>query len=185
MSIDYVKLSRTVSHALRHEPGAYGLTLDSQGWVSVDHLLGALRNNDPLWQALTERDLTEMIGRSAKVRHEIAGNRIRALYGHSTSDPLLREPSRPPDVLFHGTDPVAAQAIQAQGLKPMARQNVHLSLDRETARQVGVRKNAHPVILRIQADQAYHSGVSFYEGNSLVWLADYVPAVFISVVTDG
>src|SRR5947209_10411353 len=35
------RLSKTISHALRHKPADYGLTLDSEGWVPVPALLAA------------------------------------------------------------------------------------------------------------------------------------------------
>jgi putative RNA 2'-phosphotransferase len=182
VKIDHTNLGRTVSHALRHEPGVYGLTLDAQGWVCIADLLRALRESDAQWAALCEADLSEMVRKSAKVRHEIEGGRIRALYGHSTPEPLGREANRPPSILFHGTSPVAAEEIRVQGLKPMSRQKVHLSVDEETALQVGRRKSPTPVILRIAAEQASQNGVQFYQGNDSVWLADSVPAEFISLV---
>lgn len=177
-----MSLSRTVSHALRHEPGAYGLTLDAQGWVDIADLLRALQERNAQWAALSEADLSEMVRSSAKIRHEIEGDRIRALYGHSTPEPLAREPNHPPSFLFHGTSPVAAEEIRVQGLKPMSRQKVHLSVDEETALQVGRRKSPSPVILRIAAEQASQNGVQFFQGNDSVWLADSVPAEFVSLV---
>lgn len=44
---DLPKLSRAVSHALRHEPWLYELELDGEGWTSVDDLLQALRGGVP------------------------------------------------------------------------------------------------------------------------------------------
>jgi RNA:NAD 2'-phosphotransferase (TPT1/KptA family) len=34
----YNELSKAVSHALRHEPSAYGLVPDARGWVKVQDL---------------------------------------------------------------------------------------------------------------------------------------------------
>ena len=91
MKIDHTNLSRTVSHALRHEPGAYGLTLDAQGWVGIADLLRALRDTNAEWEGVSEADIGEMVRRSSKVRHEIEGDRIRALYV-----PAAGGPGRPP-----------------------------------------------------------------------------------------
>lgn len=66
-----------------------------------------------------------------------------------------------------------------EGLKPMNRQYVHLSADREMATQVGQRKDKEPVILQIRAGDAQRQGIVFYKGNGRVWLADFVPAGFI------
>lgn len=62
----------------------------------------------------------------------------------------------------------------------MGRQYVHLSVDRETAYLVGKRKDPSPVLLVVRAEQASNEGCNFYQGNDAVWLADSVPARFIS-----
>ena len=36
-------ISRVLSHALRHDPGYYGLTLDPEGWVDLKDMVAALR----------------------------------------------------------------------------------------------------------------------------------------------
>ncbi|WP_230635842.1 RNA 2'-phosphotransferase [Sphingomonas sp. Leaf4] len=177
--MDLTPLSRVVSHALRHEPWLYELELDDSGWVSVDALLAALRAEKPAWAGLSEADLSRMIEQSDKKRHELRAGGIRALYGHSTVRKLMKEPAQPPAVLFHGTAPETARLIREEGLKPMGRQYVHLSTDKVTAKQVGRRKAEDPIILHIQADEAYKSGVPFYRGNDLVWLADIIVPEFI------
>jgi putative RNA 2'-phosphotransferase len=182
--INYRDLSRTVSQALRHDPGRYGLIVDAQGWVAVSDLITALGREHVQWHSLTEADLKKMILHSDKMRHEINGMRIRALYGHSIQRTLEREPSRPPNILFHGTDTDAAEIILVQGLSPMARQHVHLSVDKKTAKQVGLRKSSKPVILQIAAGSAHQHGTRFYKGNDLVWLADYVPPTFITLLAE-
>jgi putative RNA 2'-phosphotransferase len=41
--MDFSKLSKEVSYALRHAPWEYEIELDNEGWVSVEQLLMALR----------------------------------------------------------------------------------------------------------------------------------------------
>ncbi|MEP7053596.1 MAG: RNA 2'-phosphotransferase, partial [Pseudomonadota bacterium] len=118
-----------------------------------------------------------------KRRHEIDGERIRALYGHSVPGKLRRERATPPAILFHSTSLTAADAITHDGLKPMSRQYVHLSVDKATALEVGRRKSPAPVLFEVEARAAHDSGVAFYTGNEKVWLADFVPARFLRVVT--
>jgi len=169
-------LSKAVSHALRHEPWLYELELDDEGWTDVQPLLSALRGQDPAWLNLQVADLEEMIRQSSKKRHELNGERIRALYGHSIPGKLKKQPACPPDVLYHGTSPKLLERIFAEGLKPMGRQYVHLSVGRATAREVGLRKSSLPVVLVIDAEEAFRNDCPFYEGNDKVWLADHVPA---------
>lgn len=177
--MNVVELSRAVSHALRHEPWLYELELDDEGWVPVEELLQALRKENPDWASITATEIAEMIARSEKKRHELRDGRIRALYGHSFPGKLLKEAAVPPALLYHGTSPQAARIILSEGLRPMSRHYVHLSVDTETAHQVGVRKAKPPVILTIKAREAHEQGVQFYRGNDLVWLADQVPATFV------
>jgi len=176
---DYNRLSKTVSHALRHEPWLYELELDDEGWVPVTQLLASLRSESERWSEVNTFDLEQMIRTSSKRRHEIRGGRIRAIYGHSVPGKLKRNPSSPPAVLFHGTSPKSVPTIKVNGLLPMKRQYVHLSTDEATAIEVGKRKAKEPVLLRVRALEAFENGVSFYEGNEKVWLADAVSSEFI------
>ena len=179
MSPRLTAISRKVSYALRHRPQEFGLVLDAQGFVAVDDLLAALNAQDTHLN-VTRADLEEIISTSPKQRHEIAGDRIRALYGHSGSQHMQAQPACPPDVLYHGTSHAAAATILQEGLKPMGRQYVHLSADVTTAHAVGVRHDASPVLLVVDAAAAHAAGVAFYRGNDQVWLADAVPARYIS-----
>jgi putative RNA 2'-phosphotransferase len=180
MSIKRNELSRAMSHALRHEPWLYELELDEEGWVSVDALVTALRCSTSEWSELSRADIDDVVANADKIRHEIVGNRVRALYGHSIPGRLRREPAIPPAMLFHGTSLAAADAILHDGLKPMGRQYVHLSVDKETADQVGRRKSDNPILLKVDAAAAHADGVCFYAGNDKVWLVKFLPACFVS-----
>ena len=102
-----------------------------------------------------------MIQVSEKKRHEIVGDRIRALYGHSTEEKINKDAVQPPDVLYHGTAHKFLQKILQQGLIPKDRQYVHLSQDMETAITVGKRRDTDPVVLRIDALTAWKDGHQF------------------------
>lgn len=174
-----IQLSRTMSYALRHNPQQFGLTLDDEGWVQVEDLLQALRNQGNRWRVLREADFAAVITQSDKQRYEMRDGRIRAFYGHSVPLESSRTPTIPPTFLYHGTTPQAAQTIRREGLRPMGRQYVHLSADEETALQVALRRTRQPVILKIATEKALQQGCNFYLGNEMVWLADAVPATCI------
>jgi putative RNA 2'-phosphotransferase len=184
MSRDRLQLSKTLSHALRHAPDQYGLQLDPEGWVTVEDMLAALAARRPAWRHLRETDLIEVNESVDKRRFEIVDGRVRALYGHSIKKEKSREPAAPPDVLFHGTSHAALDGIRRDGLKPMRRQYVHLSIDRDTAERVGRRKGGTTVVLPVDAKAAQHHGVSFYRGNEDIWLSDPIPARFITLPED-
>jgi putative RNA 2'-phosphotransferase len=176
----YSELSKEISYALRHAPQEYGLMLDAQGWVPVEDLIAALRKRKK-YSLVTEQDIAEMLWCSEKKRHEMADGRIRAVYGHSTEQKIEKEAIRPPDILYHGTAHRFLQRILAQGLIPKERQYVHLSQDKQTAVEVGKRRDDHPVVLRIDALAAWKDGIRFYHGNETIWLADEIPAMYIDV----
>lgn len=178
--MDYTKLSKEVSYALRHAPWEYELELNDKGWVHVEQLISSLRLNEQ-WENLNKHHLETMIRVSNKKRHEISQGKIRALYGHSTSKKIDKIPMMPPPILYHGTADHLIDKIMEEGIQPMGRQYVHLSIDQETAQVVGKRKALKPVILKIDAKLAWKDGITFYEGNKIVWLADYVPSKHISV----
>lgn len=175
------ELSRVVSHALRHQPWLYELELDEEGWSPLGVLLSALHTVGPGWRGVTRADLADMVATSDKRRHEIDGDRIRALYGHSLPGRILMVETPPPQTLYHGTSPQAWASISEHGLRPMTRQYVHLSNDLDTATAVGRRKSPEPVVLAVAARRGAAEGVRFFRGNEVVWLALDVPSRFVGV----
>lgn len=181
MDAQLVRLSKTMAKALRHTPWLYELELDDEGWVLTEDLLTALREQRPEWQSLSAADFAAVIAQSDKRRYEMHGDHIRALYGHSTPHRLRKVPTVPPEILYHGTTKSALPAILKQGLQPMRRQYVHLSVEMNTASQVARRKGDNVIILSVKASDAHRDGVVFYEGNETVWLADSVPPKYLSI----
>ena len=178
------KLSRLVAHALRHRPELYGLKLDSGGWINIRSLVRALAASDSAWHDLSSDEVRAMVVTAAKQRYEIEGDRIRALYGHSFAERVERKPSAPPERLYHGTTPEALRSIRSEGLKPMRRQQVHLSSDPETAVLVAKRRSETPAIIEVLAEEAHAEGIAFYLGNDRVWLSDAIPARFLKLSED-
>ena len=180
-NINYLELSKEISYALRHAPWEYELEMDESGWVSVEQLLNALTENSK-WDNVTEADLNYIINNSDKKRHEIVDGKIRAIYGHSIPQKIMNESAEPPKILYHGTAVSFIESIIKSGLLPKKRQYVHLSVDIETANQVGRRRDNNPVILVIDAETAWKDGILFYKGNDKVLLADIVLAKYIIVM---
>lgn len=169
--MDYLKLSKEISYALRHAPWEYELEMNEEGFVPLEQLLDALE--------ITKEDVLKVMEISEKKRLEIAGDKIRALYGHSIPMHIKKIEAAPPDVLYHGTARRFIDSIKKSELLPMSRQYVHLSVDEETAIAVGKRRDNNPVLLKVDTALAIIDGIKFYIGNDKVWLCDRVPAQFI------
>jgi putative RNA 2'-phosphotransferase len=166
-----------MSLVLRHDPSAAGVTLDEAGWTEIDALL---RGMAAARHPLTRGDLLDIVRSDSKQRYAISedGVRIRANQGHSVDVQLGLEPVTPPDVLFHGTADRFADAIRRDGLRPMSRQQVHLSPDESTALTVG-KRHGRPIIFRIAAGKMARRGHTFYRSANGVWLTDAVLPEFL------
>lgn len=171
------QVSKTLSYALRHRPDAFGITLDAGGWTELAKLLTIMHERDV---DTSKEEIEAIIANSDKKRVEIKGNRIRATYGHSAIR-IEFTPTEPPQVLFHGTSNRAwTEHISYDGLKPMNRKYVHLSVDYETAVKVGSRHDRKPVILTVDAATMHKDGFRFYHSaNDGTWMVGRVPRKYI------
>ncbi|WP_406045568.1 RNA 2'-phosphotransferase [Micromonospora sp. NBC_00898] len=174
---DLVRVSKKMSLALRHRPDRFGLTPDSAGWVPVADLLAALR--------ISRGALDEVVAGNDKQRFAVERgtdgvDRVRASQGHSIPVDLGLAPTPPPDRLYHGTSAAVVPAILAEGLRRGGRHHVHLSPDLETARRVGARRGGQVAILTVDAAAMARDGHLFYRSANGVWLADAVPAAYLT-----
>lgn len=180
MPADLTKLSKTISHALRHEPQLYNLQLDNEGWVNLSLLVDSLRSKG--WKDLQREDIILIIEKSEKKRFQIVNDKIRAYYGHSTDEKIVKHQQVPPDILYHGTSTNNIDSIMIKGLLPMDRQYVHLSEDKATAEIVANRRKKSEVcILTIHARQAHENGIAFYREENGIWLSDLIESKYIKV----
>ncbi|MCW7542139.1 RNA 2'-phosphotransferase [Aquabacterium sp. A7-Y] len=173
-----VSASKFLSYVLRHEPQAIGLSLDSEGWGSIEALIaGGAQQGHTFSRELVE----QVVATSDKKRFELSadGQRIRAVQGHSTGSVAREfEPKQPPDTLFHGTASRFVESIRREGLKPGSRHHVHLSADPQTARSVGQRYGS-PVVLVVDAGRMHAQGHVFHQAENGVWLTDAVSSQFL------
>lgn len=176
------KTSRFLSYVLRHHPESIGLSLDSEGWVRVDHLLQALAQAG---RPLSPVQLKAEVQKNDKKRFALSadGLWIRANQGHSVEVDLALSAITPPDTLYHGTVTRFLDSILVQGLVRGERHHVHLSGDLKTARSVGARRGK-PAILKVRARAMADQGALFYRSANGVWLTEEVPPEFLKVLPD-
>jgi putative RNA 2'-phosphotransferase len=177
MPVDLVQLSKFLSFILRHQPDAIGLGLDSHGWAKIDELI---EKGNAARAHFSREDVLHVVETSDKKRFSISadGLCIRAAQGHSVSVDLGLSPQEPPPVLYHGTATRFIDSILREGLRPQARQQVHLSVDVATAWRVGQR-HGKGIILTVDAFRMRAAGFKFYLAENGVWLTDHVPPEFL------
>lgn len=170
-----VKLGKFLSLVLRHKPEEIGITLDDNGWANVNELIKKMPN-------LTMYILEEIVETNNKKRYSFNNDKskIRANQGHSLDVDVELEEKIPPEVLFHGTAQRNVDAIMNNGLKKMNRQHVHLSVDGDTATNVGQR-HGKPVVLQVDTKQMVADGIKFFISKNGVWLTNEVPNKYLQL----
>ncbi len=176
---EYYHVSKFLAYLLRHGAAEHGLILDQHGFASFDEVLDILRGRYPRFG---EEELRRLVDSDAKSRYEIRGGKIRARYGHSVNVVAGSLPIRPPAILYHGTSGQNLSSILKQGLRPMRRQFVHLSMTPGEATQVGRRHSKSVVLFKVHAQKAHESGIDFYQEGNL-YLARHIPPAYLEVTT--
>jgi putative RNA 2'-phosphotransferase len=162
------RLSKFCSGALRHFPDDVGLSLDESGWTPWSDLVAAATDRYP-WA--DEAAVEGVVATDPKGRFGRDGVRVRAAYGHSVDVDLEPTDASVPDELYHGTAPESADAIEREGLRPMGRQQVHLSASIDDAEAVGRRHAADPVVFAVDSAEL-RSASSRPEGDDSAALLD-------------
>lgn len=175
------RLSKFISMILRHKPQVIGITLDEHGWADVDELIKGI--NETGEEVEFSKDTLETIVKTdKKQRYSFSQDKtlIRANQGHSIPVDVELEKKEPPKVLYHGTGVKSVKAIQEQGLLPMERLYVHLSIDVKTATNVG-KRHGTPVIFQVNTEQMQKDGYDFFQSVNGVWLTKEVPAKYLEL----
>ena len=171
-----LKLAKFLVYVCRHGATDWGLRVDPDGWLDIDDVL-ALRPS----RKLERGHVAQIVDRACDGRLELAGNRIRAVQGHSLAirDDSLRRVTPDDDVprwLIHGTDDASWLKIKDEGIKPMTRQHVHL------AQTVAVVHDYSTVHIYVDKDEVLRSGREMLISRSGVVLCRAVipPSAFRS-----
>ncbi|GAB6946439.1 RNA 2'-phosphotransferase [Vulcanisaeta sp. JCM 16161] len=168
-----------MTYLLRHNPKAVDLTMDHEGWVSIDELVNAIRTrwSSRAYSWLTKEHVIVVALLDPKGRFEVRNGMIRARYGHNKSlnVSIKYEIDNETRVLYHGTTREALVRIMREGLRPMNRKYVHLVLDPEDAYEVAIRHGSDVVILRIDANCLRRNGQQILIATDKIRLTNYVP----------
>ncbi len=172
-----------ISFILRHgkEEFEAGL-IDEHGWMSVDYLVSL--------KGLSKELIDEIVNTNNKSRYEYNEDKtkIRARQGHSIPvnvEMRKAQITHENPYLYHGTSDRFIESIRKNGLLSQSRQYVHLSGDRKTAINVGVRHGGKVVLITIDALQMVKDGIDIYISNNGVYNVKKVdPKYFLNFITD-
>ncbi|XP_062379896.1 tRNA 2'-phosphotransferase 1 isoform X2 [Sardina pilchardus] len=173
-----VRLSKSMSYALRHGSSKMGLHMNPDGFVFVDDLL-----SHPQFRSFSLEDVERVVANNDKQRFKLCRHKenerlqIRANQGHSVqvADLELRavHPEAPdlPQEGIHGSYLKHWPSIRNQGLSRMGRTHIHLAsgLPGEQGVISGMRKNCD-VAIYIDVPKAISDGIPFFWSENGVLL---------------
>jgi len=172
------QLGRLVAGCLRHFPGDLGLVMDGQGWVDLTSL-GQVVASRHRWAG--KELVIALVQSDSKQRYEIAGDRVRARYGHSV-DVELDHPENKLPRLYYGASEEEADRILEIGIKPASQKYVHLSTTAEKAWHVATFRTGNPRVIQAEAAAAQQAGVRMMTVNDDIVISDMIPARFLSIL---
>ena len=173
------EVSKLMSYILRHNPGEYGLKLGDEGYVDLTAFINAINKKHP---DVTWFEINDAVHNfKDKRRFEISGDKIRALHGHTVKSNIHYKPCKAPKVLLHGTTDKAWELIKNEGLKPMAREYVHLTDDMIMAITIGNRYVGNVVVLKVDTSKIPGD---IYNSENGIFLTKRVPKEALSKLSE-
>jgi 2'-phosphotransferase len=191
-----IKLSKKLTYLLRHGAEEKGLTIQSDGYIQVLHILKL-----PGYRGMSLPKIQEIVQKCEKQRFELKNENnlwlIRASQGHtmrSINDDELLTPlneNDPVQYCIHGTYQETIPLIQATGLNKMKRNHIHFAESLPGVNGVisGMRSSCTAIIV-IDMKAAMRDGIQFYRSTNNVILSPGVgdtgtipPQYFIDILT--
>ncbi len=184
-----LRLSRLLSFILRHSPQSIKVEMDEEGWVNVDDIVYGIKNfwrNREQYQWVTREHITALVMLDPKGRFELKNNMIRARYGHNITlnVEIKYEEDKHVKTLYHGTSNERLKSILKEGIKPMRRKYVHLTLDPSEACETARRHSGTAIILKVDAECLRKNGYKIFIGSYRVRLVKYVPPECIDNINE-
>ncbi len=170
-----IRLSKLISGILRHFPEKFDLALDEEGFVEIQELVRKIREKRKDLSWITVKDVLEVVRKDEKGRFEVKEGKIRARYGHSVEIKTKYPEDSSSKILYHGTSERSLEGIFREGIKPMKRKYVHLSVNLSDAVEVGRRHGGRTVILVIDAECLRKKGHKVFYASEKVRLTNLVP----------
>lgn len=185
---EHTFIEKFSSFILRHSPETIGLTLNNEGWVSVQEFISKANAYEGLdGVVLTHKLLNEVVQTSQKKRFSFSedGLKIRANQGHSLEDVKIEyQPVKNVKILYHGTTIQNYDSIMNNGLMKMSRNHVHLSESEKIATEVGKRYSkgrSNLIIFEVNVKRMIEEGLIILKSENNVYLTEHVAPKYLKL----
>ena len=172
-------LNRLLNYILGNRPDEFGLVPDKEGYISLKELLKAI-NEEPNMAYVRESHIREVLLHNRDGFFEITEKKIRSIKRNFI--PVNKDQDRvhPPKTLYKGIKRKTYPFILKSGLLPGSREHIVMTKDKDLAIRTAHRLDQQPIILEIKAGVAAENGIPFFLFGDFIYLADKIPAQFIS-----
>ncbi|HDM79336.1 MAG TPA: hypothetical protein ENG51_23170 [Deltaproteobacteria bacterium] len=170
------RLLKFLSYVLCHSPDEFGIFLDGDGSISIKELLWAVKEEDG-WSYMRESHLKDLILLGFDPPYRLEGKKI--VLNDSIKKPYYPV-EQPPRTLFYAARLKACYHIYNHGLKAAGRPFLPLCRTKELALRIGKRRDKSPLLLEINAEEAFLEGIIFRAHGENMFLAEEIPSRFIS-----
>lgn len=172
------KLNTFLGYVLGRNPYEFGLVPDENGFVKLNDLLKAVREEEG-FRNVTASSINELLITVKSPRIECLEGLVRA----SDRENLYR-PScdlATPKLLYIAVRSRAHGHVISKGIQPYDGQPyVILSSDKDMAERIGKRRDSNPVIITVLTSQAEDMGTLFLHGGESIFLARNLPPQCLS-----
>ena len=168
-----------MSYMLGTRPDEFGLVPNTNGYVPIKEVLKAIRE-EPGSGYVRESHVREVLLHDTDAVFEMSGKKIRTR--NRTFAPVDKERhcDPPSKILFKGVKRKAYPVILKAGLLRGSQEHLVLTSDKDLAIRIARRSEQNPIMLEIRAGAAHENGIAFYPFGESLYLADEIPAQFIS-----
>ncbi|BAB59338.1 hypothetical protein [Thermoplasma volcanium GSS1] len=175
------EVSRTLAAVLRHDPGRYGIRLDSHGYARISSLVSMFRKRKGMrW--MTDDHLVYLAETDPRKRYQISGVLIRAVYGHTIDVDLTDLPTDGiPDTLYYQSSTAEAPLVKEAGIYPSDKSWIHLSGTYRKSFVSGLYHIDDPLVLAVNARSMIENGIDIFRSNDDIYLTKQVPPEYITI----
>ena len=167
------KLSKFLVYILGRQPDEFGLIPDEDGYVSINNLMKALRE-EPGWRHVRVNQVREAVYSSGSPTVEIEKNLIRAVNRSRLFSPDI--PITLPKLLYHPVRRRAYPVLLEKGIPAAASPNqITLTDSIAMAQRLGRRIDPSPVILTVNTGMATEQGATIRRFGRALFLSDCLP----------
>jgi len=155
-------LLKVLNYLFAYRPDEFGLFPDEEGFVSVDSIKQALSEEEE-WKFVKKSDIVEAIRSDPEGKFEIKDYEL----------------TLPPKILYCGIKRKTYPFVRKKGLIAPKETYIPLTPSRDLALRIAKRRDPKPLILEIQAHEAFRKGVRFFQVAPLMFLAKEIPPSYI------